>query len=68
MIAALANVLLFTLGSSLAGAVTLAVIPTFQPDRPGYGGRVVYFLWRYCLPIMLFQELLLRLFFGRFYP
>ena len=68
MIAAFANVLLFTLGSSLAGAVTLAMIPTFEPHRLGYGSRVVYFLWRYCLPIMLFQELCLRLFLGRFYP
>ena len=64
----IANVLLFALGSSLVGAVTLALIPTIQPDRPRYGSRVAYFLWRYCLPIMFFQELILRLVFGRFHP
>lgn len=62
------NVLLFVVGASLAGAATLAAISALQPDRCRYGHRVMYFLWRFCLPALLFEELILRLFFGRFYP
>ena len=68
MIASIGNVLLFTLGGSLAGAAMLALIPTFRPDRLGYANRTFYFLWRYCIQIMLFQEVILSLFVGRVYP
>ena len=68
MTAEAANLVLFVLGASLAGAATLALLPSFQPGRKGYSHRVFYFLWRYCLPVMLFEALLVRLWLGHFFP
>lgn len=63
-----AHVLLFVLGTSLAVAATLAVMPAIQSHRHNYRNRIFYFLWRYGLPAVLLEELVLRLVFGRFYP
>lgn len=60
------NVLFFILGASLAGAATLAIIPTFQSNRLSYGPRLFHFRWRYCLPALLLEEVVL--FFRRFDP
>ena len=67
MIVELTQVLLFSLGASLAGAATLAVMPDFEPNQDNYQHRVFYLLWRYCLPLLVFAQVVLRLF-SRFYP
>lgn len=58
----------FGLVSTSFGAVILAALPNFYADRKQFSDRFLYFLWHYCLPIWGFEEVILRIFFGRFYP
>jgi hypothetical protein len=66
--AELAQVLLFSLGASLAIAATLAVMPDFESKQDNYQHRVFYLLSRHCLPLLVFAQVVLRVFLGRFYP
>lgn len=59
---------LFGLISTSFAAFLLAALPNFRADHRQFSARFLYFLWRYCLPIWGFQEVILRIFFGRFYP
>jgi hypothetical protein len=62
------DLLLFGLVSTSFAAFLLAALPDVRPDRRQFSERFLYFLWRYALPIWGFQEFILRIFFGRFYP
>jgi hypothetical protein len=66
--ARLVNMIVFGLVSTGVAAALLAALPNFRADRPQFSDRFIYFLWRYCLPLWGFEEIILRLFFGRFYP
>jgi hypothetical protein len=59
---------LFGLISTSFGAAILAALPNLRSDRRKFSDRFLYFLWRYCLPIWGFEEVVLRILFGRFYP
>jgi hypothetical protein len=62
------DILFYGLITTGVAAALLAAIPGFRPERAQFADRFVYFLWRYCVPVWGFQELALRIFFGRFYP
>jgi hypothetical protein len=66
--ARLVNLIIFGLVSTGFAAALLAALPNFRADRRQFSGRFIYFLWRYCLPIWGFEEVILRLFFGHFCP
>jgi hypothetical protein len=66
--ARLVNLIVFGLASTGFAAALLAALPNFRADRRQFSGRFLYFLWRYCLPLLGFEEIVLRLFFGTFYP
>lgn len=60
--------ILFGVISTGVAAAGLALLPNFRSDRILFRDRFVYFMWRYCLPIWAFEEIILRVFYGRFYP
>jgi hypothetical protein len=60
--------MLFGLISTSVAAIALAALPNFRPDRRQFSDRFLYFLWRYCVPVWGFQEVVLRVFYGRFFP
>jgi hypothetical protein len=64
----MSDLILFGAIASGTAAVPLAALPGFRSDRTEFAKRFVYFLWRYCLPIWAFQELIFRIVFGRFFP
>jgi len=49
-------------------ATALASLPHFQPNRGGFGDRFVYAFWRFALPAVCLQELVLCLMLGRVFP
>ena len=49
-------------------ATSLASLPNFQPNRNGFNDRFVYAFWRFALPAVCFQELILWLVLGRVFP
>jgi hypothetical protein len=49
-------------------SVTLALTPSFQPERRGFGRRLWLFFWRFSLPAWAALELGTLLLTGRFYP
>lgn len=62
------NLLLFGVIAASTAALALAAMTNFHSERSEFGHRFFYFLWRYCLPIVAFEEVILRVFYGRFYP
>ncbi len=60
--------MLFGLVSTSVAAVTLAGLRTFRVERGEFTSRFVYFLCRYCLPCWGFQEVMVRIVFGHFFP
>jgi hypothetical protein len=62
------DLILFGVISTSVAAAGLAMLPNFRSDRMRFRDRVFYFRWRDCLPIWAFEEIILRVFYGRFYP
>lgn len=58
----------FAVVSTGVAAAGLALLPNLCADHIGFGNRFLYFLWRCCLPILAFEEIVLRVFNGHFYP
>jgi hypothetical protein len=52
--------MLFGMTSTSVAAIALAALPNFRPDRRQFSDRFLYFLWRYCMPVWGFQEVIFR--------
>ena len=52
--------MLFGLISTSVAAIALAALPNFRPDRRQLSDRFLSFLWRYCVLVWGFQEVIFR--------
>jgi hypothetical protein len=50
----------FGLIATRVAAIALAALPKSRPYRRQFSDRFLYFLWRYCMPVRGFQEVIFR--------
>jgi hypothetical protein len=50
--------MLFGMISTSVAAIALAALLNFRPDRRQFSDGFLYFLWRYCMPVWGFQEVM----------